>query len=276
MELLYSTWRQLHSCKSTSFGCFCTPKQIITTGNILLKGAFFYSLYSYRVSSSANCGDIFRERTQTSALWRSHGCFGLYEVARWHIKSGMCREGQVLAMRRRGGAAGLQTFQKTTGKNWSRIDSDAQRNWASPFGDFCSMHAKKEHGNQIKDRKGAGMCTGMFISSELGLCGALEKLNNHSELSLIKVYFTSLISLDGMSGYLSAHVLMSKSGRHVQNMHNVRFRFLFQAFLQVRNSAPWRQGRISTRGWKLQRNTSRSCFCVAPENADQILPKHAQ
>lgn len=117
MELLYSTWRQ-HICKSiksTSFGCFCTPTQIITI--ILLKCAFFCFLYNYRVSSWTNCGDIFSERTQTSALWRSHGCFGLYEVARWHIKSGMYREGHVLAMRRRGGAAGTQTFEKTTGKN---------------------------------------------------------------------------------------------------------------------------------------------------------------
>lgn len=159
MELLYSIWRQPHICKSiksTSFGCCCTPKQMITI--IPLKGAFFCSLYNYRVCSWTNCGDIFRERTQTSALWRSHGCFGLYEVARWHIKSGMCREGHVLAMRRRGGAAGIQTFEKTTGKNQPRIDWDVQHNWASVFGDFCSMHSKKEHGHWIKEQECVQEC----------------------------------------------------------------------------------------------------------------------
>lgn len=73
-------------------------------------------------------------------------------------------------MRRRGGAAGIQTFEKTTGKNRPHIDLDVQQNWASVFGDFCSMHSKKEHRHM---NKGAGMSTGMFISSEL--CGDLEK-----------------------------------------------------------------------------------------------------
>lgn len=122
------------------------------------KRCIFLFSYNYRVSSWTNCGDIFRARTQTSALWRSHGCFGLYEVARWHIKSRMCREGHVLAMRRRGGVAGIQTFEKTTGKNRPRIDLDVQHNWAPVFADFCSMHSKKEHGHRIKEQECVQEC----------------------------------------------------------------------------------------------------------------------
>lgn len=54
----------------------------------------------------------------------------LWQVTRWHIKSGMCGKGHILAMRQRGGVAGLQMFEKTTGKNLLHINSNVQHNRA--------------------------------------------------------------------------------------------------------------------------------------------------
>lgn len=89
-------------------------------------------------------------------------------------------------------------FEKTTGKNRPRIDLDVQHSWASVFGDFCSMHSKKEHGHRIKEQECVQECLSVV---NLDFVALSKNLNNPSELSLIKVYFTCLISLDGMSEY---------------------------------------------------------------------------
>lgn len=96
---------------------------------------FFWQLHLYilpknSTSSSEKLGNFFRVYTETPALSRNHLCFGLFVVARWHIKSGMCCKGHVLAMRQKEGVSGLQMTEKTRGKNWLHTDSNVQHNRA--------------------------------------------------------------------------------------------------------------------------------------------------